>query len=125
VALPPNSARNTPIITGFQDAGPIQLRTGVANTAFNVSISSALFAIEKIAGHAKAGAIPCFGARVMNRSCRCQLVIQYAHRRSGFGRLALRENMLGQPEGVAEDFITELATKAHDLDALRKSVEDL
>ena len=59
----------------------------------------------------------------MNRSCRCQLVIQYAHRGSGFGKLALRENMLGQPKGVA-DFITELATKAHDLDALRKSVED-
>jgi len=31
-----------------------------------------------------------------------------------------------QPEGVAEDFITELATKAHDLDAVvRKSVEDV
>ncbi|MGO9233635.1 MAG: hypothetical protein ACLP4V_05920 [Methylocella sp.] len=34
--------------------------------------------------------------------------------------------MPDQPEGVAEDFITELATKAHDLDAVvRKSVEDV
>lgn len=38
---------------------------------------------------------------------------------------SLRGNMPDQPEEVAEDFITELATKAHDLDAVvRKSVED-
>jgi hypothetical protein len=32
--------------------------------------------------------------------------------------------MPDQPEGVAEDLITELATKPYELDALRKRVED-
>ena len=60
-----------------------------------------------------------FGARVM-----IMLMPAHAHRRFGFGRLAVRGNMPDQPEGVAEDFITELATKPYDLDALRKRVED-